>query len=97
MWDLCEESPWNIGHRVRHARVHTRVTTYHQLRFMNTVVHAFAATHRHRKCEDCQTKRPHFGLPDEPKKERWCGVCAKQHAGSVDIGTRSPVPRCSLA
>ena len=40
-----------------------------------------------RKCEDCAQKRPAFGLPAEGKT-RWCGSCAKAHAGAVDISSR---------
>ena len=36
------------------------------------------------KCEDCALKRPSFGLPAEGKR-RWCGGCAKAHAGARNI------------
>ena len=39
-----------------------------------------------KKCEDCQLKLPSFGLPAEGTgRWRWCGGCAKGHAGAVDI------------
>jgi hypothetical protein len=31
-------------------------------------------------CEDCKLKRPGFGMKPDGKK-RWCGGCAKAHAG----------------
>ena len=34
-----------------------------------------------KKCEACGLKQPSFGLPGEGKK-RWCGGCAKAHAGA---------------
>ena len=37
-----------------------------------------------RKCEGCQLKQANFGLPAEGKR-RWCGGCAKGHAGAVSI------------
>jgi hypothetical protein len=40
-----------------------------------------------KKCEDCQLKQPSFGLPADRKK-RWCGVCAKGHAGVVNVVMR---------
>ena len=33
-----------------------------------------------KRCEDCALKVPNFGLPAEGRK-RWCGGCAKAHAG----------------
>ena len=40
-------------------------------------------SHR-KKCEDCQLKGPSCGLPAEGKA-RWCGGCAKGHAGAVAV------------
>jgi hypothetical protein len=35
---------------------------------------------KRRMCEDCDKKQSSFGLPSEGKA-RWCGGCAKGHAG----------------
>ena len=40
-----------------------------------------------KKCEDCQLKRPSFGLLAEGKS-RWCAGCAKGHAGAVDLANK---------
>jgi hypothetical protein len=40
-----------------------------------------------KKCEGCGLKQPSFGLPAEGKR-RWCGGCAKGHAGAVDIQSK---------
>jgi hypothetical protein len=40
-----------------------------------------------RKCEGCKLKQPSFGLPAEGKA-RWCGGCAKEHAGAEDVKNR---------
>ena len=45
--------------------------------------HAEIAARRQR-CEDCQLKRPSFGLPAEGRT-RWCPGCAKAHAGAVNV------------
>ena len=37
-----------------------------------------------RKCEDCTTKRPGFGLEDE-LKNRWCSGCAKSPPGAARL------------
>jgi hypothetical protein len=41
-------------------------------------------------CQDCQVKRPHFGLPgtNQPgtNQRLWCGSCAKSHEGAVPVG-----------
>jgi hypothetical protein len=39
-------------------------------------------------CEDCQLKRPTFGLPAEGKV-RWCFGCAKAHTGAADVSSSS--------
>ena len=39
------------------------------------------------KCEDCLQQKAQFGLPPRRKK-RWCGGCAKVHAGAVDCRTK---------
>jgi hypothetical protein len=36
------------------------------------------------KCEGCRLKQANFGLPGEGAA-RWCGGCAKAHAGAVDV------------
>ena len=40
---------------------------------------------KNKRCEDCEVKEPRFGLPAEGKARRWCGGCAKGHAGAVDF------------
>jgi hypothetical protein len=40
-----------------------------------------------KKCEGCGLKRPNFGLPLDGKR-RWCGGCAKGHAGAVVVGNK---------
>ena len=40
-------------------------------------------------CEDCKQKQPHFGMPSA-KVKRWCGGCAKQHAGAESLDKRKP-------
>ena len=47
-----------------------------------------------KKWEDCQLKQPHYGLVLEGKT-RWCGGCAKAHAGAVDIA-RKKCEDCKL-
>jgi hypothetical protein len=37
----------------------------------------------HKMCEGCQLKQANFGLPGEVN--RWCGGCAKGHAGAVGV------------
>ena len=39
------------------------------------------------KCEECELKQPSFGLPAEGKT-RWCGGCAKGHAGAVNVASK---------
>jgi hypothetical protein len=39
-------------------------------------------------CEDCQLKRPTFGLPAEGKV-RWCFGCATAHTGAADVSSSS--------
>jgi hypothetical protein len=39
------------------------------------------------KCEDCQLKKPSFGLPVEGRR-RWCSGCAKRHAGAVNVASK---------
>ena len=34
-------------------------------------------------CEGCGLKHPTFGVPAEGGRKRWCGGCAKGHAGAV--------------
>ena len=41
-----------------------------------------------KKCEDCKTKVPNFGTPEE-RKPRWCGVCSKTHPGAVNIRSKN--------
>jgi hypothetical protein len=36
-----------------------------------------------RKCEDCMMIEPYFGFVGE--KARWCGKCAKDHRGAIDV------------
>jgi hypothetical protein len=43
-------------------------------------------------CEDCGLKRQNFGLPAEGKR-RWCGGCAKAHAGSANLNWSPCQPR----
>ena len=51
---------------------------------------------RHKMCEDCSMKQPSFGLPAEGKV-RWCGGCAKAHAGVVNVNARNKkCEDCSL-
>jgi LSD1 subclass zinc finger protein len=45
-------------------------------------------------CEGCQLKAPSFGLPAEGKK-RWCGGCAKGHAGAEHV-SRKKCEGCGL-
>jgi hypothetical protein len=40
-----------------------------------------------KKCEGCQLKETTFGLLAEGKR-RWCGGCAKAHAGAVSLCKR---------
>jgi hypothetical protein len=40
-----------------------------------------------KKCEGCQLKSSSFGLSAEGKK-RWCGGCAKGHAGTEDLSNK---------
>jgi hypothetical protein len=35
-------------------------------------------------CEDCHLVAPTFVLPPS-RSRRWCGECAKDHAGAVDV------------
>ena len=35
------------------------------------------------KCEDCRIIEPYFGFVGE--KARWCGKCAKDHRGAIDM------------
>lgn len=37
------------------------------------------------KCEGCQLKRASFGLPSENGKKRWCGSCARDQMGAVNV------------
>ena len=39
---------------------------------------------KERKCEDCNIKKPFFGLQSE-RKARWCGGCSKAHPGSLPL------------
>ena len=58
--------------------------------FIEEDLTAAVATELHRgkkKCEDCQLKMPSFGLPAHGKK-RWCGGCAKAHAGVVKANNK---------
>ena len=41
-----------------------------------------------RMCEDCALGQPRFGLPAEGGRRRWCGGCAKAHAGARDVVSR---------
>ena len=38
-------------------------------------------------CEDCALRQPSFGLPAEGRT-RWCGGCAKAHAGARDVTSK---------
>jgi hypothetical protein len=46
----------------------------------------------HKKCDDCKSKLPSFGLINttEPKcrQPRWCSGCARRHPGAVDLGNK---------
>jgi len=42
---------------------------------------------KRKHCEDCGLKQPCFGLPTD-RKSRWCGGCAKEHAGAVNVVTK---------
>ena len=48
-----------------------------------------------KKCEDCGLKQPTFGLPAEGGRKRWCGGCAKGHAGAAAVG-RTMCEGCGL-
>ena len=37
-----------------------------------------------KRCEDCQKKRPNFGMPDE-RKARWCHACSQKHEGAENV------------
>ena len=41
-----------------------------------------------RRCEDCATKQPNFGMAAEGRA-RWCGACAKSHAGASNLNVRN--------
>eukprot|EP01050_Picozoa_sp_SAG11_P027361 SAG11_NODE_6898_length_1229_cov_1.825664_1_plen_154_part_00 len=43
-----------------------------------------ALARRSDQCEDCKLKHAHFGNPTNGRR-RWCGGCAKQHRGAIDI------------
>ena len=42
-------------------------------------------------CEGCGLKQPTFGVPAEGGRKRWCGGCAKGHAGAVNGGVGQKV------
>ena len=44
-------------------------------------------------CEDCHTKDPSFGMPDE-RKRRWCNTCGKYHPGAILLKKRSLCEDC---
>jgi hypothetical protein len=48
-----------------------------------------------KKCEGCGLQRPSFGLPAEGKM-RWCGGCAKAHAGAVNVNPSKKCEGCGL-
>eukprot|EP01046_Picozoa_sp_COSAG06_P080508 COSAG06_NODE_27785_length_586_cov_1.291581_1_plen_119_part_00 len=37
-----------------------------------------------KRCEDCQKKRPNFGMPEE-RKARWCHGCSQKHEGAENV------------
>jgi hypothetical protein len=37
-----------------------------------------------KRCEDCQKKRPNFGMPGE-RKARWCHGCSQKHPGAENV------------
>ena len=45
-------------------------------------------------CEDCKQTQPHFGMPSA-KVKRWCGGCAKQHAGAESLTTQKVCEDCT--
>ena len=53
--------------------------------------HVGVVTFSSKKCEDCKLKQSNFGLPAEGTK-RWCGTCAKQHVGAVNVSKKKRTP-----